>query len=275
MTQPATQLPAPSLVTRLAARAFLLGERIDTAGLERSDLISTNPMAFKVGARGYAVVFRYGVVVLFGLSPVEEDDVLRGLGARVIGPLARTEDETATIEIAPDREDQIAPGGPISVRELSAPRLIVIADTLAKNVALSRDEREVSKVIEVIEPFTVELARSGRSPSNRRQMLRTIGQALLVHHRMSGRIEVEEKPDVLWDHPQFERLQARLADEYELKERANALSRKLTVIDETAQALTDIIDTERSVRLEATIVVLIVVEVLVAFCDIFVRMAGK
>ena len=66
------------------------------------------------------------------------------------------------------------------VRELSPPRLIVITEALAKNVALARDEREVSKVFEVIEPFAAELARSGRSRSNRRQMLRTIGQALLV-----------------------------------------------------------------------------------------------
>jgi uncharacterized Rmd1/YagE family protein len=126
-------------------------------------------------------------------------------------------------------------------------------------------------VFETIEPFAAELARSGRSPSNRRSMLRTIGQALLVHHRMSGRIEVEEKPDVLWDNPQLERLYARLAEEYELKERAGALIRKLRVIDETTHALTDLIDTERSIRLEATIVALIVVELLVAFYDIFWR----
>jgi uncharacterized Rmd1/YagE family protein len=76
---------------------------------------------------------------------------------------------------------------------------------------------------------------------------------------------------VLWDHPQFERLNARLVDEYEIKERAVALARKLRVIDETARALTDIIDTERSMRLEATIVILIVVEILVAFYEVFVR----
>ena len=72
---------------------------------------------------------------------------------------------------------------------------------------------------------------------------------------------------------QLDRLHARLADEYELKERANGLSRKLSVIDETARALTDIIDTERSARLEITIVLLIVVELLVAFYDIFLRAA--
>ncbi len=254
---------------RLTARALLLGERIDTAGLERSDVISTTPLAFRIGPSGYAVLFRYGVAVLVGLSPVEEDEVVRGLAARIIGAFARIEDEVAVVEIAPEREEHIAPGGPIMVRELTPPRLLVIADALAKNVALARDEREVSKVIEVVEPFAAALARTGRSPSNRRQLLRTIGQALLVHHRMSGRVQVEEKPDILWDQPEFERLYARLEDEYELKERAAALARKLKVIDETARALTDLMDTTRSVRLEAAIVALIVVEVLVTFYQLF------
>jgi len=269
-----TQPPArPAPLARFTVRAFLLGERIDTAGLERSDVVSTTPLAFRVGRDGYVVVFRFGVAVLVGLSPIEEDEVLRGLRPRVIGRFDPTEEESAAIEIVPDRDEQVAPGGPISVHDLSPPRLVVIADVLAKNVALARDEREVSKVFDTIEPFAAELARSGRSPSNRRQMLRTIGQALLVHHRLSGRVEVEEKPDVLWDNPQLERLHARLADEYELKERAAALSRKLRVIDETTHALTDIIDTERSIRLEATIVALIVVEIVITFYEIFVRAA--
>ena len=265
---PATVAPPTRL--RLAARMHLLGERLDTAGLERSDVISKIPLAFRVGD-GYAVLFRYGAVVLIGLTPIAEDEVLRGLRPRVQGAFASVDTETAVIEITPDAEDQVPPGGPISIRELDPSRLLVIADVLAKNVALSRDEREVSRVFDTIEPFAVELARSGRSPSNRRSMLRTIGQALLVHHRMSGRVEVEEKPDVLWDNPQLERLYARLEDEYELKERAGALTRKLRVIDETTHALTDLIDTQRSIRLEITIVALIVVEVLIAFYEIFWR----
>lgn len=270
-----SSLPAPSAAgspaVRVTARALLVGERIDTSGLERgSDVIATTPLAFRVG-NGYVVLFRYGVVVVVGLSPIQEDEVLRGLRPRIIGPFAKIDDEAALIEISAEREEHIAPGGPIIVRDLSPPRLLVIADALAKHAALVRDEREVSRVFEVIEPFAAELARSGRSPANRRQMLRTIGQALLVHHRMSGRVEVEDKPDVLWDHPEFERLYARLVDEYELKERAAAVARKLQVIANTTQALTDIIDTERSVRLEATIIVLIVVEVLIAFYELFIR----
>src|SRR5262249_60811099 len=98
--QPATPLGLP-------ARALLVGERIDTAGLERSDVISTTPLAFRIGPSGYCVLFRYGVIVLVGLSPLEEDDVVRGLGARIIGRFARTEDETAVDELAPKPHDQV------------------------------------------------------------------------------------------------------------------------------------------------------------------------
>ena len=72
-----------------------------------------------------------------------------------------------------------------------------LASAKARMRALARDEREVSEVFHVIEPFAAQLAATGRSPKNRRQMLQTIGQALLVQQRISGSIEVEEKPDVL------------------------------------------------------------------------------
>jgi required for meiotic nuclear division protein 1 len=56
-----------------------------------------------------------------------------------------------------------------------------------------------------------------------------------------------------------------LEDEYELKERVDALNRKLGVIAETTKALADMIDTERSLRLELIIVLLIVFEIAITF----------
>ena len=99
---------------------------------------------------------------------------------------------------------------------------------------------------------------------SRRSILKNIGNALsgAAPGDGAGR-SVEEKPDVLWDKPHLERLYARLEDEYELKERAELLNRKLAVIAESAQVLTDIIDTRRSLRLEVIIVFLILFEVII------------
>jgi uncharacterized Rmd1/YagE family protein len=249
---------------RKRLRALLLSDRIDTANLEHNGVVSTVPLTYRFGKAGFVTLFRYGVAVTMGLTALEEDEVLRSLQPRLIRPVVPAEEETVTIEIVPDKEDQILPGGPITLNKMTPEHLIVIADALSKSVVLARDEREVTAVFELVEPFARQLAENGRAAAGRRAILKQIGNTLLVQHRVSGRVAVADKPDVLWDRPDLERLYARLEDEYELKERAEALSRKLSVIAETAEVLTDIIDTKRSLRLEIIIVVLIAVELIIA-----------
>jgi len=256
--------------TTITARALLLGERINIVGLERSDVLSTIPLAFRAGKDGTVALFRYGVAVFVGMSTLEEDEVLRQLDERIIRPAKRREEELARIEIAPDKEEQIAPGGTVIIKSLTTEHTLLIADALATTVILAHDERNVDAVFDVIEPFARELAERGRTPGGRRAILKLIGNALLVQQRVSGLVAVAEKPDVLWERPDLERLYARLEDEYELKERADVLTRKLTVISDTAKALADIIDTERSLRLEIIIVVLIFFEILFTAYQMFV-----
>ena len=249
---------------RRRVRAFLLSDRIDTANLEHDGVVSTAPVTYKFGKDGFVTLFRYGVVVTLCLSPDEEQQVLRSLQPRLVRPISPPEEETLLIEQVPDKDDQILPGGPLVLKTITPEHLIVIADALSKSVVLARDEREVAAVFDIVEPFARQLAEKGRLFGGRRTILKHIGNALLVQHRLSGRVAVTEKPDVVWDRQDLDRLHARLEDEYELKERAEALSRKLKVIADTAEILTDTIDTRRSLRLEIIIVILIAVELLVA-----------
>jgi uncharacterized Rmd1/YagE family protein len=249
---------------RRRVRALLLSDRIDTSNLERDGVVSTVPLTYRFGKDGLVTLFRYGVAVLIGLAGPEEDEVLRSLSARMVRPVEPREEEIAHIVVGPEKDDQILPGGPISLKSVTPEHLVVIADALSKSVVLARDERAVAAVFELIEPFARKLAERGRATGGRRAVLKHIGNALLVQHRVSGRFAVTEKPDVVWDRPDLDRLYARLEDEYELKERAEVLTRKLSVIADTAEVLTDIIDTRRSFRLEIIIVVLIAVELVIA-----------
>jgi uncharacterized Rmd1/YagE family protein len=178
--------------------------------------------------------------------------------------MASSEEETLLLEVAPDKDDQILPGGPMILKTLTPDHLIVIADALSKSVVLARDEREVASVFDLVEPFARQLADHGRVIAGRSAILKIIGNALIVQHRVSGRVAVTEKPDAVWDRSDLDRLYARLEDEYELRERTETLTRKLAVIADTAEVLTDIIDTRRSLRLEIIIVALIAIELVVA-----------
>jgi uncharacterized Rmd1/YagE family protein len=255
----------------MSVRALLLGDRIDTSGLERHEVLSTTPLAFRIEGGPFVVFFRYGVVVLFGMTPQQEDEILRSLEGRVIGRLERREEESAQIEIAPDKDEQVTPSGTIVLKALLPEHVLIIADAVATNLILAHDERNVSAVFDVIEPLARELAEHGRTPGGRRAILKHIGNALLVQQRVSGLVAVAEKPDVLWERPDLERFYARLEDEYELKERADLLTRKLTVISDTGQALADIIDTERSLRLERIIIALILLEVIFTVYQMFLH----
>jgi uncharacterized Rmd1/YagE family protein len=246
------------------ARALLLSDRIDTSNLEHDGVLSTAPLTYRFGKEGFVTLFRYGVAVLACLTAREEEQVLSDLRSRLIRPVRPREEETALVEITPDRDEQILPGGPITLKTMTPDHLIVIADALSKSVVLAHDEREVTAVFDLVEPFARQLAERGRVNASRRTILKHIGNALLVQHRVSGRVAVAEKPEVVWDRPDLDRLYARLEDEYELKERAEALARKLSVIADTAEVFTDIMDTKRSFRLEIIIVILIAVELLIA-----------
>jgi len=259
-----------SVPQQLTAHALLIGDRINTAGFE-GQVLSSAPPAVRVGSSGLAVLFRYGVVVFIGLSAEEEADFLERLQTRTYGKITPPEEEWAKIQVAKEGEEPIPVGGPILVREFSLERLLVVADALAKSVVLGHDEREVTNVFDRIEPFARELATFGKTSRNRTDLLKLMGNALLVQHRLSGRVAVGEKPDVLWDRPDLERLYARLEDEYELSERAETLNRKLGVIADTASTLAEIIDTKRSLRLELIVVILIAFEIVITFYEIYAR----
>jgi uncharacterized Rmd1/YagE family protein len=254
---------------RVPVHALHLGDRINTSSYD-GDILSAVPLAIRTGENGVAVLFRYGVTVLIGLTPDEEAAFLETISPRVVGRLGIAEEERAFVEIAAGADDQVSAGGPITLGDMSLPRMLIVADVLAKSVALASDERDVTKVFGVIEPFAAELAAHGRTRRNRTEILKLVGNAVLVQHRVSGRVAVAEKPDALWDRHDLERLYARLEDEYELRERVETLDRKLGVIADTAETLADIIDTRRSLRLEIIIVILIAIEIATSFYQIFI-----
>jgi len=268
-------MDAPTPTLSLPVRALLLGERLDTRGLERGDTIATNPLTLRIGRDGIAFLFRYGVAVFVGLSAIEEDEVVRSLLPRINEPAAVPETDQVQALIKPGGEDQIDPSGAIVLKEASPERLQIVANVLSKSLILSHYESRIANAFDQIEPLAERLQRTGRTGYQARRLLQQIGRVLLTQHRMVGRVEMQEKPDVLWDHRELERLYARLEDEYELAERSRALERKLELINETVDTVLDLVQNQRSTRLEWYIIGLILVEILLSVGDILLRLRGN
>ncbi|HUL76490.1 MAG TPA: RMD1 family protein [Vicinamibacteria bacterium] len=252
----------------VSVRAILLGERIDLKGLESTQRLATNPLLISAGEGQYAALFRYGAVVLFGVNSLQEVTFVDQL-ARLVGqPYPKRETEETRLRVDPAGEER-AEGGEIVLREASVGSLQVIADVLAKSVVLGYYEASLAAIFDAVEPFAQGLKGGGRTTPKDRDLLRYVGDTLLTQHKMVGRVEVGEKPDVLWELPGLARLFSRLEDEYELQERKLGVDRKLDLITRTVETQVDLLQNKRALRVEWYIVILIVIEILLSLYQLF------
>lgn len=173
----------------VGARALLLGERIDTRRFDAQEPFARAPLTISVREGGVAVLFRYGVIVLMNVSTEGEKALIERLSPMVIDPFEPPESEEARIDVGAEAEDQIDINGTILVKELTLERLQLIANVLAKSLILGHYEGRVAIGFDRVEPLAEMLRRRGRLGIGVGPLLRQIGNALLVQHKMVGRVE--------------------------------------------------------------------------------------
>jgi len=265
------QLPASSGSNReepagtvevVPVRALFLGERLDTRALERNEPLGVAPLAVDIPEGGVAVVFRYGAVVLFGAPTPAMDNFIASMMPLVTGALPAPERDDVRLLVGSDADQHVDLAGNIFLREKTIERLQLVADILAKSLVLSHYETRIAENFDRIEPLAATLREKGRAGGHSKELLRHIGDVLLMQQKMVGRVETGEKPELLWEHPELERLYMRLAEEYELRDRDRALDRKLDIISRTVETLLGLVQTRSSLRVEWYIVLLIIAELL-------------
>ena len=244
----------------MSVRALLLGERLDMRGFEHRESLATAPLTLSLSEGGMAVFFRYGAVVLFDAAPTAQEALLQKIRPFVVRSFPTPEIEDTRLRISRESDEDIDVAGTISIKQPDTERFQLVADALAKSLVLAHYETRIAGIFDRIEPLAVALREKGRAGAAGADLLRQIGNVLLIQHRMVGRVETAEKPELLWDHPELERLHLRLAEEYELRERSRALDRKLDVIARTVETLLGLVQSRSSLRVEWHILALIVAE---------------
>ncbi len=257
--------------TEFSAHAILVGERIDLRSLSTSERLANDPVAIAAGAAGIAVLFRYGAIVLFNVAPLEEADLLRQLQPLVQQPYPVPEMESLGIRIdAANREGMT--GNVLTLADYAIERFQLVADILSKSTVLAMYEARAGRSFDLVEPFARGLQQGAGGGSSGRELLQQIGVALLSEHNLVGRVEVIDKPEIIWEHPNLERLYLRLEDEFEIRERHLALERKLDLVSHTAQTVLEVLQSRRSLRLEWYVVLLILVEIVLSMVQILMAM---
>jgi required for meiotic nuclear division protein 1 len=251
--------------SQVRCKSLLLGERLDVRSLSklpRSELqgIATTPLTIATEGGGVAVLFRYGAVVLFDVTEPEETALLDRLRPFVSGALPKHEVDEIQVRVDANAAEGVE-NGVIVLKNHDVERFQVVAENAGKSSVLGLYEARVAEAFDRIEPFALQIEITGRSRQKARALLRDLGTALLSQQQMVGRVQPSEKPDVLWDRPDLEILNVRVADELEIRDRNVVLERKLDLIARTTQILLDLLQDRRTLRVEWYVVALILFEI--------------
>jgi len=273
-----TAAAGPAAAERLGfqARAILVGTAIDIAALGSTDRTGNAPLVVELigsslgaaiaGQRptgnGVAVIFRYGAIVFFDVSPAAVNEYLRQLAPHIRQPYPAADQETEVLDIRVEpTSKETVEGSTLILTDVSREKLQLVADVLAKSVSLAHHEHAIESQFERIEPFATNLDHWGRGGRAAHELLQHLGGALLAEHRVVAGARIEDSPELLWDHPELERLWARLRDDFEIRERSAVLHGKLGLIAKTAETALELMQNRRALRVEWAIVGLIVLEI--------------
>ena len=79
---------------RRSVHAVAVGRRVNVRPLMQATLLSSTPVALEVNGGGFAVEFRFGVVVFIDVAPTGQSAFIGSLQGHIIDPVEQGEFET-------------------------------------------------------------------------------------------------------------------------------------------------------------------------------------
>lgn len=211
--------------------------------------------------------FPYGVVVCWGFSEEEEKNILLLIKDFEFDSLTHPELDEFTFSYGDSMridEDEII------LQNRSILTKLAISHGLAQSVKLTIFEDTVQKTIDQTKILPQNLARKGKIFLSRKEISRKMGELFMERNFINLHADVLDVPEFFWDHPELEPFYRRSAHYLDVSKRAEILNKRLGVIHDLFEILSNELNHQHSARLEWTIIILIIIEVILALSrDLF------
>lgn len=230
------------------------------------DVIHSQPKDEK-GVKRDIFYFSYGVVVFWGFSEEEEKEGLNSLKKFEREPLAKEEKDEFSFAYGDKmkiEEDVIVLHKKDALTKLS------ISYSIGQSVKLTVFEETISKTIESNKQFPKSLSIEGKIPLSRKEISQKMGELFLERNYINLHTEILDTPEFFWEHSELEPIYRRVIHYLDVNKRVELLNRRLNLLHELFEILSNEINHQQSARLEMTIIILIVIEVvLILLKDLF------
>lgn len=147
---------------------------------------------------------------------------------------------------------------------------LAISHGIAQSVKLSSFETTILKTFNNTRDIPHDLAKKGKISLPRSEIRKKMGQLFIERSTISLHVEALDLPEFFWEYSELEPLYRTITSYLELENRVEVLNKRLTIIHELFEVLGNELNHQHSSRLELTIILLIIIEVILSLLrDVF------
>lgn len=241
------------------ARLFQFLQVTGTSQLYR-DVIHTQPKDEK-GIKRDIFYFPYGVAVFWGFTEEEEKGVLNILKKFEKEPLAKIELDEFSFSYGDKMkivEDEII------LQKKDPITKLAISYAIGQSVKLTVFEEAIARTVEQTKFLPKNLAKKGKILLSRKETSQKMGELFLERNYINLHAEILDTPEFFWEHSELEPFYRKTTHYLDVTKRVELLNRRLNLLHELFEILGNQLNHQHSARLEITIIILIVIEVVLA-----------
>jgi uncharacterized Rmd1/YagE family protein len=216
---------------------------------------------------GHAFYFSYGALVCWGIPKEKELELIQ---------IVKGYEEQHSDELETDEFTYIYGDSPKIIEdEIVLPNYdtlskLAVSHALAQSVRLGNFEKGIQATFNQSKDIPEELAKKGKISLSRIAMRKKMGELFLARNSINLHADVLDTPEFFWEYPELEPLYMMAANYLDVETRVEVLNQRLDVVHELFQMLGSELNHQHSSRLEWTIILLIVIEVvLILLKDVF------
>jgi uncharacterized Rmd1/YagE family protein len=205
-------------------------------------------------------IFAYGCLNFWGLNEEEEHAFIKAITQYSIHPLADYTVDTSHYVDGPEtliieEKDEIVLASPDPLIKLS------LSHALTQSVKLEAFEQSIENTIKNTRHLPNELAEKGQISLSRKRLSKKIGALFSERNSVNLHSDILDTPEFFWRRPRYEPFYILARGYMDIDQRLDVLNKRLDVIHELYDILSNELKHAHSSRLEWIIILLIVSEV--------------
>jgi uncharacterized Rmd1/YagE family protein len=220
--------------------------------------------------------FHFGSIVIWDTTKQREKEILSIFDQFIKNKLPEEVDKTVyesesmTCLHCPDQEQHIDEGKDlIIITKDNTFTKLAISYALAQSVKLSFLENSVQILLESTQPIYEELAQKGSISLSKKVISKKIGILFQEKYSINMHSDVLDIPEIFWKLPNYEPLYIMTAKLQDMQPRQSILQKRLTMVEDLYNLLTNELNVKHSTRVETIIVILITIEIVIGIMHYF------